>query len=406
MLESEKTDQRRLRICFVGTPWLAVGPDRGGIEKVLLELSRIISRDHEVHVVCPTPRDEAPSTGEPKIVFHYAPVTEVRRYPIRDKLDFTLEGILLSVRFLFATIVMAAFCMSLFRRHAFDVTYVSNKFVAAPILLLTRNRSRGVFIYAEHNIWPWLHPRPDQWSARLRYGANKYLGRFVCRRSDRIHVNSESLRVAMAGSGIDERRMVPIPNGTEVPPEGVVPAPLAGSMRVGFVGRLAEEKGIEMLVGATRLLNARQPRIRFEIFGDGPLRPMLLAAGLQNCTLWGERPREEVLEALRSINIVLFLSPVENIPSVALMEALALGKAVVATNVGDTPHFLRDGHDALLCEPDPGAVAEAVVSLCENPSLYDKVTEGARELAASNTWEEVARKHLALFRSARTPVAS
>jgi len=100
MSEREKTDQRRLRICFVGTPWLAVGPDRGGIEKVLLELSRIISRDHEVHVVCPTPRDEAPSTGEPKIVFHYAPVTEVRRYPIRDKLDFTLEGILLSVRFL------------------------------------------------------------------------------------------------------------------------------------------------------------------------------------------------------------------------------------------------------------------------------------------------------------------
>ncbi len=372
---------------------------RGGIEKALSELSRIISRNHDVHVVCPVPRAKSPHGIEPKVAFHYAPVREVRDYPIRDRLDLSVEGILLSIRFVFATIVTSAYYLDLYRRHAFDVTYLSDKHVAVSVLWMLRRRRHGVFVFGEHNIWPWLHAEPSPGWARLRYRVSLFLGRLACQLSDSVHVNSQSLQDAMAEKGVDRRLLFPIPNGTDVPAEGFVTTPLSSPIRVAFVGRLSEEKGIKILVDAILGLNARQPDIQFEIFGDGPLRSLVLDAGLQNCTLWGERPRGEVLEALRNVHIALFLSPVENIPSVALMEALALGKAIVVTDVGDTSRFLSHERNAYLCKPEPLDVSNAVTALCGNHGLYSTITEGAQALAASYSWEKIARRHLALFTS-------
>lgn len=397
---------RRLNICFVGTPWLAVGPARGGIEKILWELSRIMSQAHEVHIVCPAPREDRTRPVKSEVVFHYAPISELRDYPVRDRLDFTKEGVMLAVRLFFAIVGMAAFFVALHRKHEFDVTFISNKYVAAPILWGRRRGGPGIFIYSEQNTWPWLHPTPPRGSARLRHRVNVFLGRHVCQLSDLVQVNSESLRDAMAANGIDSKRLVPIANGSEIPAQESATPSLSEPIRVGFVGRLAEEKGIRILVDTIRAVNAARPEIRFDIFGDGPLRSLVLQSGLRNFTLWGERPRDEVLDALRLIHIILFLSPVENIPSVALMEALALGKAIVATSVGDTPRFLTDGRNALLCNPDPAEVAKAIATLCHIPGLYETVTRGARALAASYSWEEIARRHLDMYLSLLTSGAT
>ena len=388
----------------MGTPWLSVGSERGGIQKSVFELARAMSRDHDVHVVCPAPIRplDAQTSVEPK--FHYAAVTELRRYPIPDELDISTEGVLLLIRLIFAIVAMAAAYAGLRRSLRFDVTYMSSKYVALPILLMGRRRSSGAFVYSERNTWPWLYAEPSGAWARLRYRFNVRLGKAVCTRSDGVHVNSDSLADAMAGQGIDRAVIDPIPNGVEVPPETAT-EPLAPEVRVGFVARLVEDKGVRILVETVRMLNEQRPSMRFDILGDGPSRAMIANANLRNCTLWGERPRTEVLETLRSIHVVLFLSPVENIPSNALLEALALGKAVVATKVGDTPRFLTDRKNALLCEPDPSAVTEAVVALTDAQELYDTVTAGARRLAGVYTWDAVARRHLAFYTSILAAVA-
>lgn len=382
----------------MGTPWLTVGPERGGIQKSVFELSRAISRNHDVHIVCPSPvREVSPRQGG-NPWFHYAFVREVRRYPIPDALSLGPGSLLLAIRFVFSIVAIVAAYVSARREHRFDVTYFSNKYVAAPILLMKRRPERGVYVYSERNVWPWLYPEPPGAWARFRYRTNLLLGKFVCARSDGVHVNSDSLREALGRQGIERGSVASIPNGVDVP-AGIAPTPLTLPIRVGFVARLVEVKGVRILIDVIRTLNAEVPHMQFEVIGDGPLRNLILDANLKHCRLWGERPRTEVLDALRSIHIALFLSPVENVPSNALMEALALGKAVVATDVGDTPHFLSDRRNALLCPPNPASVADAVSGLCKSPGLYDSLTAAAQELAASYSWEAVARRHLAFYTS-------
>jgi glycosyltransferase involved in cell wall biosynthesis len=77
-----------------------------------------------------------------------------------------------------------------------------------------------------------------------------------------------------------------------------------------------------------------------------------------------------------------------------------MGKAVVATGVGDTTRVLTDGRNAVLCAPDSAAVADAVDVLCRTAGLYETVTAGARELALGYAWEKVAGRHLEVYMSA------
>lgn len=388
---------RGLEICFVGTPWLAVGPNRGGIPKTILELSNALSEKHDVHVISARPvvgTDRIYGTG---VRFHYAPVSEVRTYPIPDAMEPGLQGLRMLGRMAFAVVAIAASYAAIRGKRRFDVTIMANKFVALPILLLASKRGT-VFVYSERNIWPWLHGLPVKGWSRLRYLANVWLGRLVSRMSDAIHANSDSIRTALIARGLSGQRIVTIPNGVDLNELPTSRRELSEPLQIGFVGRLVEDKGARVLRATILRMNAMNRRVQFSVFGDGPLRN-LFAETTSNCTWHGERSRREVLAHLRSCHVVLFLSPVENVPSNALMEALALGKAVIATKVGDTSRFLVHGENGLLCNPDPDSVARAIISLLEDRELYDRLTSGARSLAQQFSWDEIAARHLAFYTS-------
>lgn len=388
-----------LSICFVGTPWLAVGPEKGGIPKMILELSRVLSRDHDVHILCPKPASEEVMTDDRGRHFHYAQVREVPVYPIPEKLTLNATGLGLLVRMIFAIGAIFAAYARMRREYRFDVTMLTNKFVALPILALFRRQRREVFIYSEQNIWPWLYSPPPGMLARFRYVANAVLGVLACQMSDAIHANSDSIRDGLLRQGVSGRPVAVIPNGVDMDFQQTIPAPLSHPIRVAFVGRLVEDKGVQILVDVIRKVETSGRQIHFVIFGDGPLRSLVLEARGQYSTFLGDRPREEVLSALRSVHIALFLSRVQNIPHLALLEALALGKAVIATNVGDTSLFLSDRQNALLCQPDPDAVVRAILNIADDNALYARLSSGAQALAAANSWGEIARRHLIVFTS-------
>jgi glycosyltransferase involved in cell wall biosynthesis len=162
-----------------------------------------------------------------------------------------------------------------------------------------------------------------------------------------------------------------------------------GVFRIVSVGRLVEMKGQRHLVEACRLLNERGIPFECAIIGAGPLegalRRQIAEAGLEGrVQLAGGQARDAVLARVREADVVVQPSVItpggrmEGIP-VALMEALACERAVIATRVSGIPELVHDGVSGLLVEAgDAIALAEALARLKHDPELRARLGAAGR----------------------------
>ena len=143
-----------------------------------------------------------------------------------------------------------------------------------------------------------------------------------------------------------------------------------GDRVIGLAGRMTPQKGHEFLLEAVARLAPRFPRLRCVLAGDGPLRAMLearaAALGITHrCRFLG--PRADVADVLSVVEIVTLPSRSEGLPF-ALLEAMALGKAVVASTVGGNPEVVEDGRTGFLVPTaDVAALADALARLLDRP---------------------------------------
>ena len=109
-------------------------------------------------------------------------------------------------------------------------------------------------------------------------------------------------------------------------------------------------------------------------------------------------PYSKVPEALAQIDIFVYPSWHEGFGR-SIMEALAMEKAVVATNIGGIPDLIKDGENGFLVEPHkPEELAEKIRILLENKELRTKFGKAGREYVAKNfEWNEGIKKFAQLF---------
>jgi len=172
---------------------------------------------------------------------------------------------------------------------------------------------------------------------------------------------------------------------------------------VGNIARLAAQKGHRDLVAAAPKVLERHPDVRFVVAGDGELRSQLtgLARPLGDRFVFlGER--EDVPDVLASFEVFAYPSRFEGL-CVAVIEAQAAGVPVVATPVGGIPENVLDGETGLLVPPnDPGALAEAINRLLDEPELARTLAERARPRVAERyARERMVERTLALYDSMR-----
>ncbi|MCL7392599.1 MAG: glycosyltransferase family 4 protein [Thaumarchaeota archaeon] len=185
---------------------------------------------------------------------------------------------------------------------------------------------------------------------------------------------------------------VHIPNAidlSELPNE----AERVSEPQITYLGRLSKEKGVDILVKAA-LMGLRG----IVIAGDGPMRPLVERAAQKGLLKFlGPLPRAKALKILTGSDVVVLPSREEGVSTV-LLEAMALKVPIVATRVGGNIEVLRDNEDALLVNPDPSEVKEAVTRLLENKSLAKKLTENAyQRLLKDYEWKMVLEKYLKLY---------
>ena len=155
-----------------------------------------------------------------------------------------------------------------------------------------------------------------------------------------------------------------------------------GTCLIGTVGRLTPVKGLSYLLQSIPILLRQRANVRLLIVGDGVIRKDLEVQahdlGISETVVFLGH-REDTDELLQALDIFVLPSLNEGIP-MALLEAMAASRAVVASRVGGIPEIVEDGVEGILVEPmDVTQLAESCGRLIESPEIAMKMGEQARK---------------------------
>ena len=236
----------------------------------------------------------------------------------------------------------------------------------------------------------WLEGIPAVWHVRnLLYGSMRDIDRLCAGLAARIVCNSEAIRERFRGSSAWDKS-VTILNAVDVGEFN--PQASDGSFRrqlgvpsnrvvVGMVGRIGLGKGhVHFIDAAIRLLRGGA-NAQFVIVGDAQIpeestRLEMLHRQVNDAQMEDRIRflgfRQDMPQVMRGLDILVLSSDAEPCGRV-LFEAMASGRAIVATNSGGTPEIVRDGSEGLLVPPrDPDALAVAIRKVIEEPALRQR----------------------------------
>ena len=251
---------------------------------------------------------------------------------------------------------------------------------------------------------------------RAREGSLKriVLNRLLLPLTDRVVAVSEEVAKAVAAQQrVPPGRLTVIPNGVRLDRSPALAArALAGAVEpatatIAAIGRLAPEKRLDLLLRAMALLGRTAPGVRCQILGTGPDRDSLEALsrnlGLEGRVAFlGEQRCVE--NFFPSLSVVVNCSDREGLP-LSLLEAMAAGVPVVATDVGGNREIVHDGETGVLVRPgDPAGLAAGIDRLLSDPRAAGTMADAARSLVRErHSLEAMARRYELLYEEVLHP---
>lgn len=250
-----------------------------------------------------------------------------------------------------------------------------------PLSLLDEAAAAGVpQVGLIHDSWMLYAPRQDRWLRFRRRAFRPPDGVLWCANSEYTRDGTLAevplARIEVLRPGVDLERFAPAP-----------PPPSWGG-RLVHVGRLGPEKGVRHAVQALGEL----PGATLTLHGpphpdeEPELRRVAAAAGAADRVVFaGPVSREAVREAYVGADAVVFPVVWQEPWGLVPLEAMAVGRPVIATGTGGSAEYLRDGENCLLVERfSAGAIAAAVRRLRDDPWLREKLVAGGRQTARAH----------------------
>jgi glycosyltransferase involved in cell wall biosynthesis len=229
------------------------------------------------------------------------------------------------------------------------------------------------------NLETFQSPSTDIRIHLFRRWRNQALGQ-----AHKVIVPSNYLAQMVQGWGIRPENIKVIYNAIELPTAlPKVANPLTTNYRVMTAGRLVPWKHIDEIITAIAPL----PEVGLLIVGDGPQRPKLVQQvrdlGLEKRVHFtGQKTTAEVLAFLPTCDLLVLNSSYEGLPHIVL-EAMALGVPVIATQVGGTPELIQDGITGRLIPPHAPVILRSVIQeLRQHPELGTYYAQNAQHLLA------------------------
>jgi glycosyltransferase involved in cell wall biosynthesis len=261
-------------------------------------------------------------------------------------------------------------------------------------------RRRVGIVYTEHNVWA-RYRRPTYWANLLTFGRN-----------DHVFTVSDDVRTSIRyPRAVGFLRMPPMetlyhgldPTMSWASSEGVreelgIPPSV---LLVGTVGSLTPKKDHANLLRALAHMGDRRDALRAILVGHGPLEEALRhqaeELGLSRTVLFAGH-REDATRIVGALDVFVLPSRYEGLP-VSLLEAMALGRPVVATTAGGIPEVVRDGEEGVLVPTDdPRALARALTDLIEDPERRARLGDAARRRAADFDIRNAVRRQETVYR--------
>ena len=337
-------------------------PDVNGVAHCTLRVAEhLAARGHHPLVIAPAPARDTHGAAGP---FQY-PVIRLRSVPVPRYRDFRIG-------------VPGPRLRSALAGHRADVVHLASPFVLGS----GRSRLPTVAVYmtdmpgyarvygtgrlGEAAAWRWLR--------RIHNAADRTLAPSAA--------TAESLRahgverVRVWGRGVDTQLFGPAKRSERLRRE-LAPG---GEVLVGYVGRLAPEKRVDLLGQVAALRGAR-----LVIVGGGPAEAALRRA-LPGAVFPGPKYGTELAEAYASLDIFVHSGPRETFGQ-TLQEAAASGLPVVAPAAGGPRDIVTDGVTGYLVPPGvPGPLAAAVSRLVHDPAMRAAMGQAGREKVTGRTW--------------------
>lgn len=345
----------------------------GGVQVHVRQLAlRLLELGHGVVVVTPSGKRAA------------EPFVRVAGRPIRVPYNESIAPIAPTPRAFTAT-------RDALRELRPDVVHVHEPFVPGPSMFAAMS-ARAPVVATFHAYAP---------RSRLLAVAAPVLRRIWQRLAVRIAVSEAAAEFAARPMGQAGLRIVP--NGADVDMfASARPAELPEGRRILFVNRLDPRKGFGVMVEAFRSLASERPDVVLVVAGDGPERSALRELPIETrdrVVMLGNVPHEELPPYHAACEV--FCAPATGRESfgIVLVEAMAAGLTVIASDIPGYREVVRSGVEGLLIRPrDPEALAEAVGGVLDDADATKRFGEAGRARAQRYSWDTIAREIEEIYR--------
>ena len=268
---------------------------------------------------------------------------------------------------------------------------------AIPALRVGRRLNIPV-VYEVRAIWEDAAvARGTSRAGSLFYRLRRALETWALKRADAVTTLCEGLRGDIVARGIPAAKVTVVPNAIETaefPAERVIDPVLKGQLGIdgfpvlGYIGSINAYEGLDLLLQALPQIKARHGEVRVLIVGDGPqeghLRNLATALGVANQVVFGGRVWHTDLPRLSDlIDVKVFprlsVRLTELVAPLKVLEAMAQGSVLAASDVGGIREMIRHDVSGVLFRPgDPAALASAVTDLLGAPERCASIGEAAR----------------------------
>jgi len=351
----------------------------GGVVNHISALEQYFTKmGHEVKIIAPASK-AVPDFGD-----RFIPIGKPRPIPVSG----SIARITISLR-------LASRIKEVLAKEKFDIIHLHEPFMPMLCSAVLRFSDNAANIGTFHA----CHGSPG-------YGFGRPISTMMLKRRRRKLVG----KIAVSKPAMDfARKHIPgyyniIPNGIDVehfsPDVSPIDEFCDGKLNILFVGRLEKRKGLNYLLEAYKQVKQEMPNSRLIVVGPGTrlrskYEKQVRRSNLQDVVFVGYASYDELPRYYKTADI--YCSPATGRESfgIVLLEAMAIGKPVVASNIEGYANVVTHGVDGLLVPPkDPRMLAQALISLMSDASLQQQMGANGILKAKRYSWENIAQRIL------------